>query len=481
MMCVMIYISIVIQSHHTNNATFISSTIQLHHLCMAAASVTPSSLTPSSSLLTNMSHNMYVPPQSVLLDPAEFAQDAEHRLGKANGNIYRRQPSVENVHDGQLMVRLKKKRFIIIDYGYVPNATDHDMIRNNPYVTIPEGAGAKKCKEKTCNRIGVPVLLYDSEPDQPPSLYIRTGLCYCCQRNLNEKRRTQRKRKSDGRPIGEVRIGGMSCASICSAPSSGYMSGRTSRFTHSDTPVQLSPDAMVINCPVEGTSPHSPTYRCPEIGSDLLRITKELSDETSSLVQHSRKRQEGEEAAASSETIEQQYEKAFKSAQKATFLLTQWKASYDTQQRYYSQQLPQLPQPQPQQPQLKEPQMKEPPQLQQQHEAAAVSRPVPSFNSQVLDDAVASIESALGAEQSLGQHAQSAFDGYQQQQIDLPNENEAAMNSLMTSSPNASPNGSPRQENEIISNDRFDSLLSDRLPDDQGNNVNNDNPPRVSL
>jgi len=438
---------------------------------MAAASITPSSLTPSSSLLTNMSYNMYVPPQSILLDPEEFAQDVEHRLGKANGNTYRRQPSVENVHDGQLMVRLKKKRFIIIDYGYVPNATDHDMIRDNPYVTIPEGAGTKKCKEKTCNRIGVPVLLYDSEPDQPPSLYIRTGLCYCCQRNLNEKRRTQRKRKSDGRPIGEVRIGGMSCASICSAPSSGYMSGRTSRFTHSDTPVQLSPDAMVINCPVEGTSPHSPTYRCPEIGSDLLRITKELSDETVSLVQHSRKRQEVE-ASPTPETIEQQYEKAFKSAQKATFLLTQWKASYDTQQRYYSQQQPQLPQPQPQQPQLKEPPM---PQLQQQHEAT-VSRPVPSFNSQVLDDAVASIENALGAEQSFGHHAQSAFDGYQQN-IDLPNENEAAMNSLMTSSPNASPNGSPRE------NDRFgfDSMLSDRLPDGSGNDVNNAKPPRVSM
>ena len=435
---------------------------------------------------------MYVPPQSILLDPAELAQDVEHHLGKANGNTYRRQPSVENVHDGQLMVRLKKKRFIIIDYGYVPNATDHEMIRNNPYVTIPEGAGTKKCKEKTCNRIGVPVLLYDSEPDQPPSLYIRTGLCYCCQRNLNEKRRTQRKRKSDGRPIGEVRIGGISCASICSVPSSGYMSGRasssgymsgrTSRFTQADTPVQLSPDAMVINCPVEGTSPHSPTYRCPEIGSDLLRITKELSGETSAIVQHSRKRQEGEESSAP-ETIEQQYKKAFKSAQKATFLLTQWKASYDTQQRYYSQQqLPQLQQPQHQPPQLQEPRLHQPPQLHesrlhQQHEAT-MNRPVAGFNSQVLDDAVASIENALDDEQSLGHHAQSAFGGYQQNKY-LPNE--AAMNSLMTSSPNASPNGSPRQGNE--SNDRFDySILSGGLhTDGPDNDVNNAKPPRVSM
>jgi len=60
---------------------------------------------------------------TIFLQPEEFAQDAQPpRLGRANGNTYQRKLGVEGMHDGQIMVRLKKKRFIIIDYGYIPNA-----------------------------------------------------------------------------------------------------------------------------------------------------------------------------------------------------------------------------------------------------------------------------------------------------------------------------------------------------------------------
>ena len=40
-------------------------------------------------------------------------------------------------------------------------------------------------------------MLYDSDPTEPMSLYVRGGLCFCCQRALNEKRRTKPKRKLD--------------------------------------------------------------------------------------------------------------------------------------------------------------------------------------------------------------------------------------------------------------------------------------------
>lgn len=147
----------------------------------------------------------------VLLPLEDFAEDLEVRLGRANGNVYQRHTGVEGVHDGQVMVRLKKKRFIVIDYSIVPTASDLQAVSFNPHVHIPLGAGRTTCTGKIpasggvaggggapvlipCPKVGVPVLLYDSEPQEPASLYLRSGLCFTCQRNLNEKRRTQRKK-----------------------------------------------------------------------------------------------------------------------------------------------------------------------------------------------------------------------------------------------------------------------------------------------
>mmetsp|Transcript_4227 Transcript_4227/g.4906 ORF Transcript_4227/g.4906 Transcript_4227/m.4906 type:complete len:405 (-) Transcript_4227:91-1305(-) len=137
---------------------------------------------------------------SVIIPPEEFAEDLELRLGRANGNIFHRKPGVEGVHDGQIMVRLKKKRYIIIDYSIIPTPSDLQAAAISPHVNCPDGAGKNKCVSSTCNKVGVPVSLYDSEPIETASLYIRSGLCFTCQRNLNEKRRTQRKRKSDLAP-----------------------------------------------------------------------------------------------------------------------------------------------------------------------------------------------------------------------------------------------------------------------------------------
>lgn len=147
------------------------------------------------------------PPQSgtgrvVLTTPAEFQDDVMNRLGRANGNVFWRKPGVEGVHDGQIMVRLKKKRFIVIDYGIDPDKVNVSLssITSSRHVMIPPGAGREKCGSSDCTKVGIPVLLYDSHPEEPLSLYLRSGLCFTCQRQLNEKRRTQRKRKSDDHP-----------------------------------------------------------------------------------------------------------------------------------------------------------------------------------------------------------------------------------------------------------------------------------------
>lgn len=140
------------------------------------------------------------PPQAhVLTTPEEFQDDVMNRLGRANGNVYWRKPGVEGVHDGQIMVRLKKKRFIVIDYGIDPDKLNVSLssITSSTNVMIPPGAGRDKCASSDCTKVGIPVLLYDSNPEEPLSLYLRSGLCFTCQRQLNEKRRTQRKRKSD--------------------------------------------------------------------------------------------------------------------------------------------------------------------------------------------------------------------------------------------------------------------------------------------
>lgn len=198
-------------------------------------------------------------------------------------------------------------------------AQDFEIAKAVPHINIPNGAGRKQCTTKDCPQIGVPCLLYDSEPNEPMSLYLRGGLCFSCQRNLNEKRRTQRKRKSDGLPVGEVRAGhGPGDASV------GSGSAATSRFRYNDQILELNPDAVVINGPVDGTRVRAPDYRCPEIGSDLLRIAADLSHETLSLMQHSSAATIMGQPVRSS-SVDALYQRAFLSVSRATFLLAQWK------------------------------------------------------------------------------------------------------------------------------------------------------------
>ena len=262
------------------------------------------------------------PTTSIILRPEEFAKDEETRLGRANGNTYQRKPGVENVHDGQIMVRLKKKRFIILDYGYVPNEHDHQIAKGVPHIIIPSGAGRMKCATKDCPRVGVPVMLYDSNPNEPVSLYLRGGLCFSCQRNLNEKRRTNKKRKP------EEEHPELDAHSVDGNESKEHPA--LSRFKVNGDFIELNPDAIIINGPIDGTRMRGPGYQCAEIGSDVLLIVSELTQEANSLMSYSSEsRPVTAEAVASTSTINALYEKTFLSLSKATYLLTQWKASWD--------------------------------------------------------------------------------------------------------------------------------------------------------
>ena len=141
---------------------------------------------------------------------------AEGKLGKVNGNIFQLRPAEVGGHDGVIMIRLKKKRFIVIDYSlgqYDPNCNVNASSSTNTAHNRTGVAGSfslslwhshqqhiqhkSTCTNFRCTKVGVPNLVYDSEPVEPTSLYLRSGLCFTCQRSDNEKRRTQRKRKSD--------------------------------------------------------------------------------------------------------------------------------------------------------------------------------------------------------------------------------------------------------------------------------------------
>lgn len=117
-------------------------------------------------------------------------EGVNERLGKVNGNIMHLKPGVEGKHDGQIAMRLQKQRVVIIDYGVVPENT-----KVAPGVFSYAGAGRKICSKKNCSKVGVPVLLYDSQPTEHPTLYLRSGLCFACQRAENERRRSYAKRK----------------------------------------------------------------------------------------------------------------------------------------------------------------------------------------------------------------------------------------------------------------------------------------------
>lgn len=212
----------------------------------------------------------------VLTTPDEFQDDVMNRLGRANGNLFWRKPGVEGMHDGQIMVRLKKKRFIVIDYGIDPEKVNVSLssITSSRHVMIPPGAGREKCASSDCTKVGTPILLYDSSPEEPLSLYLRSGLCFTCQRQLNEKRRTQRKRKSDDHPAATAAgalLSSTAGGNLHKAMSQAGMPMGCKRYrAHDQTIMTLSPNAIVIEPTLlGGVKLHGPEYGVHEIVTDV--------------------------------------------------------------------------------------------------------------------------------------------------------------------------------------------------------------------
>jgi hypothetical protein len=295
----------------------------------------------------------------VILPLEEFAEDLDLRLGRANGNIYHRRPGVEGVHDGQVMIRLKKKRFIVVDYSIIPSEEDLQAAAMSPHIRCSPGAGKQKCVTPECTKVGIPVLLYDSDPIEPSSLYLRSGLCFSCQRNLNEKRRTQRKRGSDA----------ASGSSVLFAVGPG-----SKKFKMNGNTVELHSEAIILNTPpLDGAKSHREGYSFHEIGLDLQSVVRVAASDTERLITvvsgtsdalaaavaavgenvdgdiHMNTTDELTNAAvdastgmlvngtdeatslsASSEDIPALYDKAFNSLSKSIYLLSQWKQSWDS-------------------------------------------------------------------------------------------------------------------------------------------------------
>eukprot|EP01083_Nonionella_stella_P064440 167898_1 len=253
---------------------------------------------------------------TVILPFEEFSVDLEHNLGRANGNCYQRRPGIPGGHDGQIMVRLKKKRFIVIDYSIIPTPADSAVAQVTPHIRCPVGAGQQECNSATCTKVGVPVCLWDSEPDEPVSLYLRSGLCFTCQRLLNEKRRTQRKRKGD-----------------VNRPNNSEASATAQkRFRISGEILDLNPDAIIVNGPIEGTKHHGPGYEYTEIMPDVQHILAEASQESEQLSASLAAFSQHPPPLNSQEhvDIEAIYNKTFLTVSKGIFLLSQWKSSFDT-------------------------------------------------------------------------------------------------------------------------------------------------------
>lgn len=289
--------------------------------------------------------------ESAIMTPIdEFVHDAEVKLGRANGNVYIRRPGEEGLHDGQIMVRLKKKRFIVIDYSIVPSPADIALAAASPHMMVSNGAGKQKCGSQDCSKVGVPVMLFDSEPDEPLSLYLRSGLCFTCQRILNEKRRTQRKRKGDTNghphyhhiPIHHHEMDTTSGMQMHLLPGTGGPSHHRNmnipdpypfekRFRLNGEILDLNPDAIIINGPLDDTKHHGPGYEYPEIGHDLQKITQEVSHDTMQLTNTVETFNEMLPHVHSEDNTQilAMYEKTFVTISKGIFLLNQWKLSWD--------------------------------------------------------------------------------------------------------------------------------------------------------
>lgn len=172
-------------------------------------------------------------------------------------------------------------------------------------------------------------------------------MCFTCQRNLNEKRRTERKRVSKSSNAAHSSDGDGS-------PSLLYAIGPCQKkFKINGSTILLNADATIVNGSIDGARQCGEGYGFQEIGADIQALAREsltnvdtlinavsgnagatvepMSAEAAAnaVVEASSGLIDGETHDASPSSINALYDRAFKSLNKSIYLLTQWKTSWD--------------------------------------------------------------------------------------------------------------------------------------------------------
>jgi hypothetical protein len=129
-----------------------------------------------------------------------------------------------------------------------------------------------------CPKVGIPVCLYDSDPTEPDPLYLRVGLCFQCQRNLNEQRRAEKKRPGvHSRKLEEDCDYGLADNPNPLYPVKRHKDGKR----HLDQSAYAASHEAII----EGMRPWSEGYGFREMGPNLVRWTQEVGQDVVRLVQ----------------------------------------------------------------------------------------------------------------------------------------------------------------------------------------------------
>jgi hypothetical protein len=127
-------------------------------------------------------------------------------------------------------------------------------------------------------------------------LYLRSGLCFQCQRALNEKRRAEKRKTPSG-----------------VEPSLVYADGHQK--------VRLTPQGIIR---ISEDDAHGEAWRRTfrDLGPSLVQRVQEVAQDTTRLVAAA-------DPAADHQDIEALYHTTFRSLHQTVFLLSQWKSSWD--------------------------------------------------------------------------------------------------------------------------------------------------------
>lgn len=190
-----------------------------------------------------------------------------------------------------------------------------------------------------CGKVGVPVCVYDSDPNEQEPLYMRSGFCFNCQRNLNHERRSERKRPA----VQSSPTGGRRQQTSGPGPDVIYCVGpRPKHFKVGNRPIQLREDALIIS----GTVPQMPHYshhsNSHDLGHNLIAATEEAYSDASRLINSISGRPShgsfvgngldyhGMMMAPQPGDVNAMYHKTFQSLSRSLVLLSQWKSSWDS-------------------------------------------------------------------------------------------------------------------------------------------------------